>query len=69
MAQAIQHLRGTADQWAVNDIVIPHGEMGFLLDVNGEVIEIRIGNGVDVWSALLPFFSPIAEIIDGGTFN
>ena len=55
MAQSIQHLRGTAAQWAANDIIVPIGELALLIDGAGNIASIRIGNGVDVYSALSDF--------------
>lgn len=39
---------GTAAEWAASTLVLGDGEVGF--DSTGNVL--RIGNGVDVWSAL-----------------
>jgi hypothetical protein len=55
MAQPIQHLRGTAAEWATDDIVVPQGELALLIDGAGDIASIRIGNGVDVYSALTDF--------------
>lgn len=62
MAQSIQHLRGTSAQWAADDIVVPQGEFAFLLDGSGDISSVKIGNGVDTFSAL-PAYDPSATAL------
>ena len=50
--RSIRHLRGTAAQWAADDIVVPAGELALLIDGAGDTLEVRIGNGTDPFSAL-----------------
>ena len=51
MATRMQQRRGTAQQWLDADPVLAAGEIGFETDTN----EFRIGDGVNIWSALSPF--------------
>lgn len=44
----IKHRRGTAAEWSSANPVLNDGELGFELDTNRH----KIGNGVDLWSAL-----------------
>lgn len=52
MAQVIQHLRGTAAQWAANNIVVPQGEWALLIDGSGNTLSTKLGNGTSTYSAL-----------------
>ena len=58
MANVVKHLRGTAEEWAAYDEVVPDGTLA-LLRLNGGGFRIKIGDGVNRFSAL-PY-------IDGNT--
>jgi hypothetical protein len=70
VTQSVTLLTGTAAEWAADDIVIPLGEVAFLL--SGSKISImKVGNGVLKFSEL-PIFCVGLEgdrgdiIVDGG---
>ena len=49
-----QFNRGTAEEWAQNDIVLAEGEPALLLDGDGETLEVRYGDGKKKFSELKP---------------
>lgn len=54
MAQSITLLTGTAAEWSADDIVIPLGEVAFLLS-GSTITTMKVGNGVLKFSEL-PIF-------------
>ena len=56
MATKIQFRRGTAAQWTDADPVLAVGEAGFETDTQ----ILKIGNGVDIWSELIPISTDYA---------
>ncbi len=64
MAVRIQLRRDTVANWTTKDPVLAIGELGIELDSG----QVKIGNGIDVWSAL-PYTLNIDVInnIDGGS--
>ena len=60
----IQHLHGTAQQWADHDIVIPDSELA-IETFNDGTRKVKIGNGVNKWSELDYSFIPV----DPGIYN
>ena len=60
----IQHLHGTAQQWAEHDIVIPDSELAIEI-FNDGTRKVKIGNGVNKWSELNYSFIPV----DPGIYN
>ena len=59
MANSVQHLRGTKEEWRIHDPVIPDGEIALIMDEN-ESYRLKIGNGKQTFSKL-PY--PSDEII------
>lgn len=51
MIKSIRHLRGYEDDWENCDAVIPDGEIA-ILKTHGGLSKIKIGNGIDKFSAL-----------------
>ena len=51
MTKSIRHLRATSDEWALNDIVIPDGELALEITRNGTA-KMRFGNGESPFSKL-----------------
>lgn len=51
MIKSIRHLRADENGWLANDAVIPDGEIAILKTAGGRV-KVKIGNGVDKFSAL-----------------
>lgn len=62
MAYTIKLKRGTTAQWAAEDPVLALGEPG----VDTDTDELKIGNGVDVWSSL-PGITGGGSGVDGNT--
>lgn len=64
MAVTIQLRRDTAANWTAADPILAIGELGIELDSG----QVKIGNGIDVWSAL-PYTLDIdvTNNIDGGS--
>ena len=68
MAQRIQLRRDTVENWQNVDPVIAKGEVS--LAYQGDtMVSMRIGNGVNVWSALTPmsFFPGELHVTDDAT--
>jgi len=64
MAVTIQLRRDTAANWTAADPILAIGELGIELDSG----QVKIGNGIDVWSTL-PYTLDIdvTNNIDGGS--
>lgn len=66
----IQHLRGTTEEWAAADIVIPDGEIAIEKFTNND-FRFKIGNGVNTWSELnyssQNKWKKLADIVCDGT--
>ena len=60
----IQHLHGTAQQWADHDIIIPDSELA-IETFNDGTRKVKIGNGISKWSELDYSFIPV----DPGIYN
>jgi hypothetical protein len=51
MIKSVRHLRADENGWLANDIVIPDGEIAILKTKGGRA-RIKVGNGIDKFSAL-----------------
>lgn len=51
MANSVQHVRGSKDEWELHDAVLPEGELGLVLGEDGRY-SLKIGDGKRSFSAL-----------------
>ena len=60
MSNIVKNLRGTAEEWAANDCVIPDGAIALLSTPDGYVL--KIGNGLAPFSELPFSFGKIVTV-------
>lgn len=64
----VQHIYGTTEEWAENDIVLCKGELGIEKTNDGET-RIKVGDGITPWSQLAYLFASPKAVIDVPTEN
>ena len=67
MIKSIRHLRGSESDWKAHDTVIPDGEIAILKTRSG-ASKIKIGNGIDTFSALSSLTGDCIDSL-GGDLN
>ncbi len=69
MAIAMQQRRDTAANWTSTNPTPLQGQICFVIDVSGEVTNMKIGDGTTAWTSLPYFATSSSGLLYQGTWN